>query len=139
MDFIDEIKALAARIPDILQFIQTEEATKTALVMPFVRALGYDTENPREVVPEFIADVGDRKGEKVDYAIMKDGKPVILMECKSAGTTLADQEAAQLSRYFTTTDVRFAVLTNGLVYRFYSDLDRANRMDTTPFLEFNML
>ena len=139
MDFIDEIKALATRIPETLEFIQTEEATKTALVMPFVRILGYNTEDPREVVPEFIADVGDRKGEKVDYAIMKDGKPIILIECKSVGTKLADQDAAQLSRYFTTTDVRFAVLTNGVVYRFYSDLDRTNRMDTTPFLEFKML
>ena len=139
MDFIDEIKALATRIPETLEFIQTEEASKTALVMPFVRALGYNTEDPREVVPEFIADAGDRKGEKVDYAIIKDGKPVILIECKSAGTGLADQDAAQLSRYFNTTDVRFAVLTNGIVYRFYSDLDRSNRMDTTPFLEFNML
>ena len=139
MDFIDEIKALSTRIPDTLEYIQTEEATKTALIMPFVRALGYNTEDPREVVPEFIADVGDRKGEKVDYAIMRDGKPIILIECKSAGTTLAGQEAAQLSRYFMTTDVRFAVLTNGLIYRFYSDLDRTNRMDTTPFLEFNML
>ena len=90
-------------------------------------------------MPEFIADVGDRKGEKVDYAIMKDGKPVILIECKSAVTELANQDATQLSRYFNTTDVRFAVLTNGVLYRFYSDLDRSNRMDTTPFLEFNML
>lgn len=139
MDFIDEIKVLAARIPETLEFIQTEEAAKTALIMPFVRALGYNTEDPREVVPEFIADVGDRKGEKVDYAIMKDGKPVILIECKSAANGLADQDAAQLSRYFTITDVRFAVLTNGLVYRFYSDLDRSNRMDTSPFLEFKML
>ena len=139
MDFIDEIKALAARIPDTLEFIQTEEATKTALIMPFVRALGYNTEDPREVVPEFIADVGDRKGEKVDYAIMKDGEPVILIECKSAGTTLSGPDAAQLSRYFGTTNVRFAVLTNGLVYRFFSDLDRTNRMDETPFLEFKIL
>ena len=139
MDFIDEIKALATRIPDTLQFIQTEEATKTALIMPFVRALGYNTEDPREVVPEYIADVGDRKGEKVDYAIMKDGEPVILIECKSAVTTLSDQDAAQLSRYFGTSNVRFAVLTNGLVYRFFSDLDRTNRMDETPFLEFKIL
>ena len=91
MDFIDQIKELATRIPNTLEFIQTEEATKTALVMPFVRVLGYNTEDPedpREVVPEFIAYVGDRKGEKVDYAIMKDGKPVLLIECKAAGTAL---------------------------------------------------
>jgi len=90
MDFIDEIKTLAARMPETLKFIQTEEATKTALIMPFVRALGYNTEDPREVVPEFIADAGDKKGEKVDYAIMKDGQPVIIIECKSAETKLAD-------------------------------------------------
>ena len=119
MDFIDEIKALATRIPDLLEFIQTEEATKTALVMPFVRALGYNTEDPREVVPEFIADVGDRKGEKVDYAILKDGKPVMLIECKAAGANLDEEDVSQLFRYFAVSKSRFAVLTNGVVYRFH--------------------
>ena len=139
MDLIDEIRALASRIPSNLEYIHTEEATKTAFVMPFVRALGYNTEDPREVVPEFTADVGIRKGEKVDYALLKDGKPVILIECKAAGANLDEQDASQLFRYFAVTEARFGILTNGVVYRFHSDLDEPNKMDPKPFLELNML
>ncbi len=82
MDFIDRINEISARIPKQIDHIQTEEATKNAFVMPFISALGYDVFNPMEVVPEFIADVGPKKGEKVDYAIFQDGKPAILFECK---------------------------------------------------------
>ena len=82
MDLIDEIRALAARAPKQIDMLQTEEATKNALVMPFITALGYNVFDPLEVVPEFTADWGTKKGEKVDYSILKDGKPIILFECK---------------------------------------------------------
>ena len=91
------------------------------------------------MVPEFTADIGTRKSEKVDYAILKDGKPIMLFECKSAGTNLDEEHASQLFRYFTTTEARFGVLTNGVVYRFHSDLEELNKMDLKPFLEINML
>ena len=138
MDFIDEIKALAARIPKQMEHLQTEEATKNALIMPFINALGYNVFDPTEVMPEFTADVGIKKGEKVDYAIMKDGKPIILFECKRASANLAGEQASQLFRYFTATDARFGVLTNGILYQFYSDLEEPNKMDLKTFLEFNM-
>ena len=139
MDFIDRIRELGARIPDRLQHIQTEEATKIAFVQPFIRALGYDVNDPTEVVPEMTADVADRKGEKVDYAIFKDGKPIILIECKWSGTSLDKADVSQLERYFMVTEARLGVLTNGLVYRFYSDLEKPNLMDKIPFLELNLL
>ena len=140
MDFIDKIHNLANRIPVQLEHCQTEEATKTALVMPFINALGYDVFDPTEVVPEFTADIGTKKGEKVDYAIMKDGKPIILFECKWSGADLNKEHASQLHRYFSAVpEVRFGVLTNGVIYRFFSDLDAPNRMDDKPFFEFNML
>ena len=139
MDFIDRIRDLAAQIPNQLNHIQTEEATKIALVMPFIRALEYNTADPTEVVPEFTADVGLKKGEKVDYAILKDKKPIIIFECKWSGSYLDQEHASQLSRYFNVTDARFGVLTNGIIYRFYSDLEQPNKMDLKPFLEFNML
>ena len=113
MDLIDEIQALAARIPNQLEHLQTEEATKTAFVMPFINALGYNVFDPTEIVPEFTADFGGRKGEKVDYAIMRDGKPIILFECKVANANLDDNHASQLFRYFTATEARFGILTNG--------------------------
>ncbi len=139
MDFIDKIRELGARIPKQLELIQTEEATKHALVMPFIAALGYDVFDPTEVVPELNADIGTKKGEKVDYAIRKDSKVIMLFECKATTCDLGQAHASQLYRYFSVTDTRFSVLTNGLVYWFYTDLDAPNKMDSKPFFEFNML
>jgi hypothetical protein len=140
VDFIDKIREIASRIPKQLDYCLTEEATKNAMVLPFINALGYDIFNPLEVVPEFVADIGIKKGEKVDYAILRDGKPIILFECKWASANLNEVHASQLFRYFSAVlDVRFGIVTNGVVYRFHTDLDAANRMDEKPFFEFNML
>jgi len=139
MDFIDQLNALAAKVPKLCDVLQTEEATKNALVMPFISLLGYDIFDPTEVIPEFVADVGIKKGEKVDYAILKDGKITMLFECKHCGGDLNIKHASQLFRYFTVTDARIGVLTNGVVYRFFTDLEDKNKMDEKPFLEVNML
>ncbi|MGB3543719.1 type I restriction endonuclease [Rubrivirga sp.] len=119
--------------------LETEEATKNALVMPFIAALGYDVFNPQEVVPELTADVGVKKGEKVDYAIKQDGEVIILIECKAAGANLSEANMSQLFRYFTVTKARIAILTNGIHYRLYSDLEEPNKMDARPFLELDLL
>jgi hypothetical protein len=139
MDFIDQLRALSARIASMKEMIQTEEATKNAMVMPFIQCLGYNVFDPHEVTPELIADVGLKKGEKVDYAILRAGKPIILFECKRSGGDLNISHAGQLFRYFHVTEARFGVLTNGLTYRFFTDLEHANKMDETPFFEFNIL
>lgn len=138
MDFIDQLRMLAAQVEKQVDFIQTEEATKQCLVMPFISALGYNLFDPTEVVPEFTADVGTKKGEKVDYAIFKDGKPIVLFECKCHNCDLDAEHASQLFRYFTVTPAKFSVLTNGITYRFYTDIDEANKMDPKPFYEFNL-
>jgi len=137
MDFIDEVRTLAARVIAAKDMVQTEEATKNAMVMPFIHLLGYNVFDPLEVTPELIADVGTKKGEKVDYAILKDGKPIMLFECKKCGGDLSINHASQLFRYFHVTEARFGVLTNGLVYRFFTDLEQPNKMDEKPFFEFN--
>ncbi|MDH5638566.1 MAG: type I restriction enzyme HsdR N-terminal domain-containing protein [Nitrospinota bacterium] len=139
MDLIDRVKELATKIPNQLEHIQTEEATKTAFVMPFISALGYDVFNPLEVVPEFTADIGTKKGEKVDYAVKKDNKIILLFECKTASSDLNKEHMSQLHRYFSTSDSRFGILTNGINYQFFSDIDEPNKMDSKPFFEFNML
>jgi len=139
MDFIDQIKEISDKISKRSTRLETEEATKTARVLPFIKALGYDVFNPEEVVPEFTCDVGEKKGEKIDYAIMKDGIPIMLFECKSANTNLEKEHASQLYRYFMTANVKVGILTNGVIYKFYSDLENKNKMDLKPFLEFDML
>jgi predicted type IV restriction endonuclease len=140
MDFIDRLRELSNQIPKLEQqgLIKTEEGTKNALIMPFINALGYNVFDPTEVTPELVADVGTKKGEKVDYAILRDGKPIILFECKSFKTNLGDAHASQLFRYFTVTAARFAILTNGIVYHFYTDLEESNKMDKAPFLVIDM-
>jgi len=137
MDFKDELKQLGDRVVKLKDQIQTEEATKNAFIMPFIRALGYDVFNPLEVVPEFVADIGIKKGEKIDYAIFKEGNPTILVECKHWAQNL-DLHDGQLLRYFHVSKAKFGILTNGIVYRFYSDLVEPNKMDEKPFLEFSV-
>lgn len=139
MSFAEKLAALSQRVPKHVDHLQTEEATKNALVMPFISALGYDVFDPTEVVPELTADVGIKKGEKVDYGIMQDGEIIMLIECKTAGVDLSEANMSQLFRYFTVTNARIAILTNGVQYRFYSDLEQPNRMDQRPFLELDLL
>lgn len=139
MDFIDQLRLLSSRIVSTKDMIQTEEATKNAMVMPFIQILGYNPFDPTEVTPELNADIGIKKGEKVDYAILRDGKPIMLFECKRSGGDLSISHAGQLFRYFHVTEARFGILTNGLVYRFFTDLEQPNKMDEKPFFEFNIL
>ena len=139
MDFIDNLRQFALQASKRIGQIRNEEATKTSLVMPFFQqVLGYDVFNPDEFVPEFTADVGIKKGEKVDYCIQIDGSPVILVEAKSCGESL-EKHDSQLFRYFVTTPAKFGILTNGIIYKFYTDLEERNKMDFTPFLELDIL
>lgn len=139
MDLIDQLRALATRIAASKDIIQTEEATKNAMIMPFIQLLGYNVFDPMEVTPELIADIGTKKGEKVDYAVLREGKPIMLFECKRSGGDLHINHASQLFRYFHVTAARFGVLTNGLTYKFFTDLEQPNKMDEKPFFEFNIL
>lgn len=139
MDFIDQLKQFSVRVEKLKDKLTTEEATKTSLIMPFFQLLGYDIFNPDEFVPEYTADVGIKKGEKVDYAIMKDDQPLILIEAKQCARNDLTKAASQLFRYFSTTKAKFAILTNGITYLFFTDLEEPNKMDSKPFFEFNVL
>lgn len=138
MDFTEKIKQFAERVSVLKETVQTEEATKMSLIVPVFQILGYDVFNPLEFCPEYTADIGIKKGEKVDYAILENGQPNILIECKSCSEQL-DKHSSQLFRYFGTTPAKFGILTNGIIYRFYTDLEEANKMDLVPFLEIDML
>lgn len=139
-EFEDKLAQVARRARDYASSLDTEEATKNALVMPFIsQVLGYDVFDPQEVVPEFVADLGLKKGEKIDYAIMREGKVNILVEAKKVGSELSLAHASQLVRYFHTSEARIGVLTNGRVWNFYTDLDKANILDERPFLVLDLL
>lgn len=137
MSFKKQIESLSQSFSTMKNNITNEEGTKQSFILPFINSLGYNIFNPEEVRPEFTADIGNKKGEKVDYAIIKDGKPIILIECKSWNVNL-DKHKSQLLRYFNTTSSRFGILTNGFTYQFFSDLESPNVMDLIPFLEFDI-
>ncbi len=137
MELQNQLKLLAEKISTLKDKIETEESTKHAFVLPFINILGYDTFNPTEVIPEFTADLGLKKGEKVDYAIFQNGTPILIVECKNWKEDLSNHNS-QLFRYFHATKTRFALLTNGIQYRFHADLEQANKMDDKPFLEFDI-
>jgi predicted type IV restriction endonuclease len=137
MEFKELIKQLGDKVLKLKDQVQTEEATKSAFIMPFIQILGYDLFNPMEVVPEFVTDYGAKNVEKVDYAILKDNQPVLIIECKSHAENL-NKHYTQIHKYFHLTKARFALLTNGVQYNFYTDLDDANKMDEKPFLSFEI-
>ena len=137
MELKDSLNQLAERASKLKNNLLTEEATKNALIMPFIQALGYDVFNPLEVVPELDCDINKKKGEKIDYAIMRDGEPIIVVECKHWQQPL-DLHKAQLSRYFVASKAKFGLLTNGIEYRFYTDLVKNNIMDESPFLSLDI-
>lgn len=139
MPSYQEIEALASRAQELREYITSEEGSKTCLVLPMLGALGYDVFNPKQITAELTADVGVKRGEKVDYAIMGSGKPKLLIECKKIGDPLGASAVSQLFRYFTSLRVKFGILTDGIVYQFYTDMDTPNIMDSSPFFEFNLL
>ncbi|MEO1921061.1 MAG: type I restriction endonuclease [Sphingomonadaceae bacterium] len=138
MELEAKISEIANTVRDHREVLATEEAAKNALVMPFLQALGYNVFNPSEVIPEFTCDVGTRKGEKVDYAVSIGGKITMLIECKPAHSELSINHASQLYRYFSVTEARVAILTNGVIFKFFSDIDSPNRMDERPFFTLDL-
>lgn len=135
--FHSQMQSLSRVVIDRSSKVSTEEATKMSLVCPFFQTLGYNIYDPEEFVPEFTADIGVKKGEKVDYAILQSGVPVMIIEAKPVGTDLSFH-ISQLYRYFNAVPARVAVLTNGVEYRFYTDLENINKMDEKPFLQISM-
>ena len=138
MEIEARLADLASVVKQHREVLLTEEAAKNALVMPFLQTLGYNVFNPSEVVPEYTADVGTKRGEKVDYAVCDGDKVRLLVECKPANSELTLANASQLYRYFSVTAARLAILTNGVIYKFFTDADAPNKMDDKPFFTLNL-
>ena len=138
MDFKESVKLLTEHIMSCKSDLHSEEATKTSLVLPFFQILGYDIFNTSEVKPELSCGKWFNKGKKVDYGIYHDGKLSMIIECKHLSETNLATHFAQLDYYFHALDAKFAILTNGITYQFYTDIDKTNKMDELPFLEIDL-
>lgn len=143
MDLTSKMRVLAAALEEQVDNAKgNEQATKDALIRPFLREMGYNPNNLNHVYPEYPADLRGR-GERVDFALMSDGNqatPDIFMECKSADVDLGNEHRDQLKKYLSTTpEVGFGILTNGKIYQFYAELEHPNIMDSSPVFTFNIL
>jgi hypothetical protein len=137
-DFAQKVNELSRRSRHASQHALTEEATKTSVVLPLIQAFGFDPFNLEEVVPEYVADVGLKKGEKIDFALNINGVLSVLIEVKPITMPLGTAQYSQLFRYFATKEAKLAVLTNGREIWFFSDMDEPNRMDKKPFFTFDL-
>jgi hypothetical protein len=142
MAFHDDLAAHAEQIKDKLPHVRGEEATKQALVIPLLRLLGYDVYDPREIQPEYTADFAVKRSgqlEKVDYAILSAGQPIIFVECKAHDQVLEDH-TGQLAKYFNATpSVRVAIIANGVRMKVFTDLQQPNILDPTPWIDIDLL
>jgi hypothetical protein len=138
LDFAHRVKDLAKRSAHASKHALTEEATKTSVILPFIQTIGFDVFNLEEVIPEFISDVGLKKGEKVDFALKISGNLSILIEAKPITMSLGSAHFSQLYRYFAVTEAKLAILTNGREIWFFSDVDEPNKMDKKPFFTFDL-
>lgn len=138
MEFEEKMKIFSSKVNEKIDYIDSEETTKTALILPLLREMGYDTTDPLEVKMEYTADIGAKKGEKIDIAILNNWQPMILIECKSVNSTLNKNNLSQVYRYFNITDSEIGILTNGVIYQFYTDSVKSGQMDKSPFLEIDM-
>jgi len=139
MAFSDDIASVRARAEEQLDYIDTKEKTKNALVLPFIETLGYDIFDVREVEPEFYADVGKNRKKKVDYAIKRDGNPIMLVRCMTVTNDPSDGPSGRFFRHFTSVDAQIGVLTNGLLYQFFINTGESESINSTPFFVFHLL
>ncbi|HEY5796383.1 MAG TPA: type I restriction enzyme HsdR N-terminal domain-containing protein [Bosea sp. (in: a-proteobacteria)] len=134
-EFRASLVSYGERVQRVREHIKNEEATKVALILPFISVLGYDDRDPTEVSAEHAADFSEKYRNRVDYAIMKDMKPVIAIECKTASNGKKD-DRGQLKSYFNAAKtVKLGILTDGILYEFFVDSNEPNLMDDEPFLE----
>lgn len=136
MSFTDAVRALANQIETRREHVHTEEAAKQALILPFIALLGFDIYNPAEVIPEYKAGWA-KVSEKVDYALLIAKRLSLFVEAKGINEVLVNHDP-QLAKYFNSTpEVKFSIITNGVQYRFFTDLQEKNILDKKPFFEFN--
>jgi hypothetical protein len=133
--FADRIRKHAEHVKNVGVHCSTEETTKQALILPLLDILVFLPFDPMRVKAEFGADFpGAKVSERVDYALFCHGVPVMFIEAKSHAEKLTNH-CPQLARYFNATpEITIAAITNGCEWRFFTDLNNKNVMDSTPFL-----
>ncbi len=132
------LSAVAKRSVSIADACTNEESAKLYLALPFLGLLGYDYTNPYEVYPDHAAGFPPSGPQRIDFAVLRNGTPVIAMEVRAAKADIAG-ERGDLAAYFNAVGaVKLGILSNGIVFSFYVDSDHPNSMDNEPFLTLDL-
>jgi hypothetical protein len=133
-----ELLAVAKRSAGLMKACNNEQSTKLYLVLPMLGLLGYDATNPYEVYPDHVADAADFEGSLIDFAVLKEGLPVIAVACVKAGADPL-QKIEQLARYFSAfPSTKLGVLSNGIVFEFFVDSVEPGKIDDESFLTVDL-
>ena len=129
---------LAEHVANARKHVRNEDDTKQYLVLPFLEALGYNPFDPTETWREHNPESLHARQTRADYMILREGKPIVAVECKTLGHSLGQDEIAQLAGYYTFDDAPIGILTDGVKYKFFADKVKANVMDEQPFYDFDI-
>ena len=134
-----KLSAFSSRVRDVAPKCDSEATTKSYLIVPYLdEILGYNPHNPDHCVPEYSADVKG-SGDKVDYALLHNDKPIIIVEAKSIGSIQTNHATpGQLNGYFVGCDADFAALTDGLIWNWYRAKPNHFQLEATPFLSHDV-
>ncbi len=142
MNALNELRAglcaVAKRSVGLMSACGNEESTKLYLALPVIGLFGYDYSNPYEVYPQHAANSDPNQPNKVDLAVLRDGKPVIAIECKKVGTDLAEAREGLRTYYNAVPTCKLGILTNGIVFEFFVDSAEPDKMDQDPFLTLDL-
>ncbi len=139
MELPDQLSTLQAQAERQLQVVDTREKTKNALVLPFFKALGYDPFNLHEVQPGYVVDRAGDDAVTVDYAVLNDDAPALLVQCAEAGTDLQAIDATSVLEGLAAAGGGIAAATNGCQYQFYAMSEAEGAEADAPFLVFDLL
>ncbi len=126
---MEHTKWVAEKLQTHPGIAKSEAQTKNTLIEPLLQCLGYAPKDPEQVTLEVPTELGG----KIDYVLTGEANIKIAVEAKKAGVKLSEKETNQLRSYFTFSEAVAGILTNGVSYLLFTDLDKTNVMDATPY------
>ena len=126
------VETLSERISEHGSIIRQSEAlTRTTLVDPLLRELGWDTADLSIVIPEYKSSRGS-----ADYALISNGTPAMIIEAKKLDTRLTDA-VTQAINYCTLEGIDYFAVTDGRHWELY-ETHRRGALDEKKITEFDV-
>ena len=137
MSFQQNLSLLQQQIHRFKSQVPNKEAAKLAFVLPFIECLGFNIRDPYEVKPGYSLNIDCTDSQRIDYCMIVNDAPAFLLACENPSLPL-DIMKSPLYPCFSRIACKFAILTNGIEYHFYSDLEVDGILDSRPFFSVDL-